>query len=248
MDQYNARLYLLEQLRATRDRPQVNPESPYFAHMRLNENGQRRDLCLGKATRIDRGIRIIDWRNAPISRVFYQYRQGEEYEEVGDRVLEGVVEARRTVAIQRGTLTRVDAPEGSFGRTEDGEWEALAKTQPKLAGGEGTALQYHRAGQATGRQLGTDLAGHRRRSDKRLPDIAGLIDPEQFALITKPTSGFVVIRGTAGSGKTTVALHRIAWMVFNDQHMDSNRTLFMVFSPALKVRQSRSSESSRAPR
>ena len=31
MDQYNARLYLLEQLRATRDRPQVNPESPYLS-------------------------------------------------------------------------------------------------------------------------------------------------------------------------------------------------------------------------
>ena len=205
MDQYNARLYLLDQLRAARDRPQVDPGSPYFAHMRLRENGEPRDLCLGKATRIQRGIRIIDWRNAPISRVFYQYRQGEEYEEqVGDRTLEGVVEARRTVAIQQGALTRVDAPEGSYAKRKDGEWEHLEKHAPKLAGGEGTALQFHKAGSAGHRRLGTNLAGHRRRVDKRLPDIAGLIDPEQFALITKPTSGFVVIRGTAGSGKTTV--------------------------------------------
>ena len=235
MDQYNARLYLLEQLRSARERPQVNPECPYFAHMRLNEGGKTRDLCLGKATRIDRGIRIIDWRNAPISRVFYQYRQGEEYEEeVGDRTLEGVVEARRTVTIHRGELTRVDAPEGSFSLSTDGQWEEIKREKARLAGGEGAALQHHKAGAATHRRLGTDLAGHRRRSDKRLPDIAGLIDPDQFALITKPTSGFVVIRGTAGSGKTTVALHRIAWMAFNNPQIDSNRTMFIVFSSALR--------------
>ena len=95
MDQYNARLALLEQLREARTRPQVDPASPYFAHMRLREKGKERDLCLGKATRIDDGIRIIDWRNAPISRIFYQYQEGEEYEEdIGNRTLVGEVVAQ----------------------------------------------------------------------------------------------------------------------------------------------------------
>jgi len=40
-----------------------------------------------------------------------------------------------------------------------------------------------------------------------------------------------VIRGTAGSGKTTVALHRIAYLAFDDAAIDSNRTLVVVFSP-----------------
>jgi DNA helicase-2/ATP-dependent DNA helicase PcrA len=82
--------------------------------------------------------------------------------------------------------------------------------------------------------MGTDLSGHRRRADKRLPDIAGLIDPAQFDLIARPSTGFVVIRGTAGSGKTTVALHRIAYLAYQDPVFDSPATLFMVFSPALK--------------
>ena len=81
---------------------------------------------------------------------------------------------------------------------------------------------------------GTDLAGNRRRSDKRLPDIAGLIDADQFDLITRPRSGFVVIRGTAGSGKTTVALHRIAYLAYESPEFDSPSTLFLVFSRALK--------------
>jgi DNA helicase-2/ATP-dependent DNA helicase PcrA len=53
-------------------------------------------------------------------------------------------------------------------------------------------------------------------------------------LITRPDSGFVVIRGAAGSGKTTVALHRIAYLAYEDPAIDSGRTLFVVFSPALR--------------
>src|SRR5690606_24266179 len=52
--------------------------------------------------------------------------------------------------------------------------------------------------------------------------------------ITKPSSGLVVVRGTAGSGKTTVALHRIAYLAFNDPTVDGDRTLVVVFSRALR--------------
>ena len=41
------------------------------------------------------------------------------------------------------------------------------------------------------------------REDKHLSEITALIDPRQFELISKPTSGLVVIQGGAGSGKTT---------------------------------------------
>jgi len=234
MEQYNARLALLEQLRENRQRPRVDPATPYFAHMRLREDGRERDLCLGKATRLDHGIRIVDWRNAPISRIFYQYQQGEEYEEdMGARTLIGEVVARRTVTIHNGDLLRIDAPEGIFQREPEGAWNTEAKPRPRLLGGEGAALRYHRDGTSQ-RRLGTDLAGYRRRADKRLPDVAGLIDPDQFELITRPDSGFVVIRGSAGSGKTTVALHRIAWLAYEDPSINSKRTLFVVFSKALR--------------
>lgn len=235
MAQYNQLLSLLQQLRDSRDKADVDPDCPYFAHLRLEENGRSRDLCLGKATRIQRGIRIIDWRNAPISKIFYRYQQGEEYEEeLGDRLQTGTVSARRTVTIQRGRLVRIDAPEGTFQVDNDGVWSMRRREPPRLAGGEGASMQAHRTGEGQQRRLGTDLHGSRRRSDKRLPDIAGLIDPEQFELITRPSAGFVVIRGTAGSGKTTVALHRIAYLAYEDPSIDSDRTMFLVFSKALR--------------
>ena len=228
---------LLLQLRTSREAPKVDPRSPYFGHLRLQENGQVRDLCLGRATCIERGIRIVDWRNAPISRLFYRYDQGEDYEEeIAGHLRVGEILARRTLAIRDGVLERIEAPEGTFAvrADDDGRWERLDTGPARLAGGEGSALRAHRVGAASGRRLGTDLRGVFQRADKRLPEITSLIDSSQFELITRPRSGFVAIRGAAGSGKTTVALHRIAYLAFDDPEIDSERTLFIVFSPGLR--------------
>jgi DNA helicase-2/ATP-dependent DNA helicase PcrA len=234
---WNLQTALLEQLRKSRSAPQVDRESPYFAHLRLREGDQTRDLFLGKATYLKQGLRIVDWRDAPIAQLFYRYLQGDEFEEeINGRTLLGSVVVRRTLAIRNGTLERVEAPEGTFVTDPahpDG-WKRVERHAPRLSGGEGAALRVHGVSEGAGRRLGTDLSGSRRRADKHLPDIAGLIAPEQFDLITRPDSGFVVIRGAAGSGKTTVALHRIAYLAYEDPEIDSGRTLFVVFSPALR--------------
>jgi DNA helicase-2/ATP-dependent DNA helicase PcrA len=235
--QWHRQSSLLRQLRASREAPQVDPRSPYFAHLRLREDGSDRDLCLGHATCISGGVRIVDWRNAPISKVFYRYEQGENFdEELAGRSRSGEIVVRRTLGIQDGVLNRVEAPEGVF--TADPEapagWRREARGRPRLAGGEATAMRAHGIDAGTDRRLGTDLIGTRRRADKRLPEITGLIDPEQFGLITQPASGFLVIRGSAGSGKTTVALHRIAYLCYDDPEIDSERTLFIAFSPAMR--------------
>ena len=227
---------VLDQLRKSRQTPRVEHGSPYFAHLRLREHGRVRDLCIGKATRLDSGLRIVDWRNAPIAQLFYRYQQGDEYEEeISGRLQAGNVEARRTVTIRAGALERVEAPEGVFvpdTSAPDG-WRVSARSLPRLAGGEGAALRVQ-AGEGGARRLGTDPSGRPLRADKRLPDIAGLIDAAQFDLITRPSTGLVVIRGAAGSGKTTVALHRIAYLAYDDPRIDSNATLFVVFSPGLR--------------
>jgi DNA helicase-2/ATP-dependent DNA helicase PcrA len=234
-EQWHRQSALLKQIRTSAEAPEVDPRSPYFAHLRVEEGGEQRDLCLGRATRIESGIRIVDWRNAPVSRLFYRYQQGDDYEEqFGGRVRNGVVRARRTVRIRDGALERIEAPEGVFvGEGRAGDWKQVQAQAPRLAGGEGSALRAHPHGGAAERRLGTDLQGARRRVDKRLPEITSLIDPAQFELITKP-GGFVAIRGSAGSGKTTVALHRIAYLAYDDPRIDSERTLFVVFSAGLR--------------
>src|SRR5262249_25237700 len=227
----------LDQLRASRQTRQVSRDSPYFGHLRLREGANAFDVLLGKATWLSGDVQIVDWRHAPISRIFYRYRQGDAYEEeIAGRDRSGDVVTRRTLAIRDRRLQRIDAPEGVFvpDAAEAEGWRRIDRELPRLAGGEGAALRAHPADEGAERRLGTHPEGTRQRADKHLPDIAGLIDPEQFRLITRPSSGFVVVRGTAGSGKTTVALHRIAYLAYEEPAIDSDRTLVLVFSSALR--------------
>jgi len=220
---------LLDQIRKQKDQPEVDPDSPYFAHMRLSEDGRERDVFLGRATRLSHGIRIVDWRNAPISKLFYRYEEGDEYaEEMANRIREGHVVARRTMHIQQGRLQRIDAATATYLKS-DGQWTVLSPDAQQLAGGQGAAL---RAGQRNNAKLGS---GEKLRADKHLPDIAALIDPEQFELITGPKSGVVVLRGAAGTGKTTVALHRIAYLNYAfPEKFSASRILVVVWGRAMR--------------
>lgn len=214
----------------------VDLNCPYFAHMRLRQNGASRDVLVGKRGFIDRtsGVQIVDWRNAPVSRVYYRYEEGDDYEEeIAGRAVEGLVEVRRNVSIHQGKLRRIGAPQGTFIRSSRGEWtQAVGQLAPTLHGGVGKAARPVAASGKGGR-LGVH-SGPQARADKGLPEIAALIDKEQFDLITQPDSGIVVIQGGAGSGKTTVALHRIAYLNFNDtSRFRPNQMLFVVPSMSL---------------
>ena len=52
-------------------------------------------------------------------------------------------------------------------------------------------------------------------ADNRLKNIVSTIQQEQNAIIREPLNENIIIQGVAGSGKTTVALHRIAYLVYN---------------------------------
>lgn len=210
----------------------IDAGSPYFGRLVLEENGREREVLIGRGTHLDTssGIRIVDWRDAPVSRLFYRHEEGDDYDEVfGEREVSGWVRVRRSLQIREGVLRRVTAPQGSFARADNGDWRTLATTATHLAGGAGTALRaegHHRPG-----RLGTELLLE---DDKLLREITALIDRRQFELITAPDSGLVVIQGGAGSGKTTIGLHRLAYLAFRDaRRFQPSKMLVIVFNDAL---------------
>ena len=54
-------------------------------------------------------------------------------------------------------------------------------------------------------------------ADSRLKNIVSTIQAEQNAIIREDIGKDIIVQGVAGSGKTTVALHRIAYLVYNNQ-------------------------------
>jgi DNA helicase-2/ATP-dependent DNA helicase PcrA len=209
----------------------IDAGSPYFGHLRLEEDGKRRDVLVGGRSYLDprAGIRIVDWRNAPVSRIYYRYGEGDPYEEqLGGRTVEGEVLTRRSVAITAGALKRVASPQGTFVRNDDGSWKRIEAHSARLA----TEKQWKRPpGEAP--RLGVDATGAMRQ-DKHLPAIASMLDPAQFDLITRPGAGLVAIQGSAGSGKTTVGLHRVGFLAFADpQRFRADRMMVVVPNEAL---------------
>jgi DNA helicase II / ATP-dependent DNA helicase PcrA len=209
----------------------VDPRSPYFGRLVIEEGTKRREVLIGRGTYLDTksGVRIVDWRDAPVSRLYYRYEEGQDYDEVfGDREVTGLVKTRRSLSIVEAELRRITSPQGTFVRGKEGFRRVEAQAF-KLTGGAGSAIraeQHHRPG-----KLGIGSDGG---EDKHLREITALIDPRQFDLITRSDAGLVVIQGGAGSGKTTIGLHRLAYLAFQDsRRFRPDKMLVIVFNDAL---------------
>ena len=66
-------------------------------------------------------------------------------------------------------------------------------------------------------------------ADTRLKNIVSTIQSEQNKIIRYPLKN-IIIQGVAGSGKTTVALHRIAYLVYNNKEIIKSKD-YMVIGP-----------------
>ena len=188
-------------------------QEPYFGRVcTKEEDGSEVSFMIGKKSNIEAGI--VDWRNGPIAGLFFNYKQEEEFDEViNQRERSGHIQLRRSYRVENGQLVQIDTPEGVFRRSEAG-WEKL--------------------------DVEDEIAAHRSRAagstEKRLPSILSLITKEQFELITSDPERPVIIQGSAGSGKTTVALHRLAWLLHEkNSFAKAQNTRVVVMNKSLQI-------------
>ena len=185
--------------------------NPYFARIQVEEDEESGDTKvieykLGFSANPD--LRIIDWRRAPVSKLYYEYKEGDEYiEEILGRERAGKVVLRNRIEVEKGNLKTIQNRNGTY------MWDAKGGEWRSTAGGT-----------------------HRRKSsDGHLPEILALISAEQFRSITVDANTAILLQGVAGSGKTTVALHRLAWLLHKDNSpLKADECVFLMLSPALR--------------
>ena len=132
----------------------------------------------------DREPVVIDWR-APVAEPFYR---------ATGRDPMGLVRRRHFVVEGRSVLGLEDElfGEGHIGIGDDG----LTSSQTELRG------------------YSTLVASIERGRTGTLGDIVATIQAEQDEIIRSPQSGVLVVQGGPGTGKTVVALHRAAYLLY----------------------------------
>ncbi len=66
-------------------------------------------------------------------------------------------------------------------------------------------------------------------SSDKMKNIVTTIQREQNAVIRNTQDKYLIVQGVAGSGKTSVALHRIAYLLYKEENLNYNNVL--IFSP-----------------
>lgn len=108
-----------------------------------------------------------------------------------------------------GTIgrTQYTCPEGTI------QGDLKLKRQYNIENGE--LLNYNDIDITTNDELLQDCLNEK--SDIRLKNIVSTIQAEQNKIIRASMNKPLIVQGVAGSGKTTVALHRIAYLVYNHE-------------------------------
>ncbi len=211
---------------ASRGKPNPVPDSvsPYFAHMVIQElvSKKTRHMLMGYTGFMESAdYPIVDWRHAPVARIFFSYREHEDFEEeLPGRVLHGILMARRIVDIRSGQLIEIS---GSFGviRREilkdgsKGPWTLLSRILA-LKGGAQSAVR------------GSSLSFERISHEGPSGAISSLLDATQYDLLTADPDTPILVSGNAGSGKTTVAIHRLAYLMHDNPKRFNKRSMIVV--------------------
>ncbi|MFD1887580.1 HelD family protein [Paenibacillus wenxiniae] len=181
-------------------------KEPYFGRLDFaeGEQGERRPLYIGKVgvgkSEIDEEPLVVDWR-APVASLFYSFTGGEEIAEY--EAPEGLVQG--LVFLKRNLVIRQRMLE-RLADTYDRESSEPVVTDEFLV---------YRLGE---------------NKDNKLRDIVSTIQAEQDRIIRAAKNTALIIQGVAGSGKTTVALHRLAFLLYQYQEQVSAERM-IIFAP-----------------
>ena len=169
-------------------------DEPYFARMDLvDDKDGYNSYYIGKKG--DEGLEIVDWR-APLARRYYQK----------SKLSFTINDFNYTLVLRRAIRT-------ASGKVEDFKNEYLSVgdslTEEEIAGRDASVIFDPFL-----KEILTS------RKDKReICDIIETIQEKQYEIITADENAEFVVQGVAGSGKTMILLHRLSYLMYNNEQL-----------------------------
>lgn len=167
-------------------------DQPYFARIdfreryRDNESYYIGKFGLGDSKTGDEIV--IDWR-APIADLYYSGTQGETSYEIPDGFVDGSLNLKRKFLIRDANL-------------KDAFDEGINEIILKSSGDDNSLVDEF---------LKINLEES---VSSKLKDVVATIQKEQNDIIRASKNIPLIVQGSAGSGKTTIALHRLAYLLY----------------------------------
>jgi DNA helicase-2/ATP-dependent DNA helicase PcrA len=153
-------------------------------------------------------IVVVDWR-APLARLFSRRRPGRAQYDSPDGRLTVDLQLKRQFKIQQETLREI--------------FDEYDSRPTSLASGA------TRAGLVDPDAYLREIISGRR--DAFMQDIVATIQEQQDELIRADPKQVLVIQGVAGSGKTAMALHRVAYLLYPGNQLGIDPERCIVFGP-----------------
>ncbi|MDR3566295.1 MAG: UvrD-helicase domain-containing protein [Negativicutes bacterium] len=186
--------------------------NPYFGRVDFREDGAEEfnRFYIGRCkvaklkTESLKDFLVFDWRD-PVSIIFYECHNGRaEYEVMNRYRYSGDVSLKRQFKIEDCALKAI-VDNFILNKILENQQSGLL-ADPLLL----DRLQ----------QGATD----------KLKDIITSIQSEQNKIIREPLNQVTIIQGVAGSGKTTVGLHRLSYLLYNDK-LDPKKLIIIAPNP-----------------
>ncbi|NEZ46235.1 AAA family ATPase [Clostridium niameyense] len=183
-------------------------ENPYFARIDFRE--KRRDtesFYIGKIglDNMDKGEEmVIDWR-APIADLYYSGTEGTCFYKAPIGVVEGELSLKRKFIIKNSEILDV---------FDEGINKIILKS-----------AESNEENELIDDFLKINLESS---ASKKLKDIVATIQKEQNEIIRADIGKSIIVQGSAGSGKTTVALHRLAYLLYKYKDILSGEDVLVI--------------------
>ena len=185
-------------------------DEPYFGRMDVTDDKEGyNSYYIGK--RGDEGLEIVDWR-APLARKYYQK----------SRTSFSINEYDYKLILRRALRTK-------SGKVLDIKNEYLSLSDylsKEEIGGRDEELIFDPF-------LKEILQSRKEKSE--VLDIIETIQEQQFEIITLPERDEFVLQGVAGSGKTMILLHRLSYIMYNNENVKPSDVLVITPSDSFNA-------------